>query len=207
MAIKIGLIGPHGRLGKSIAALHPIFPVIRSTPRTNLPCDILIDVSSHQALLENLSAGKPIVIGTTGHTNLAPIEEAAKTLPIFYAPNFSLGAALLRKLAAMARTFPSDIDIIETHHKEKKDAPSGTALLLSKILPNAHIHSIRSGKIIGEHTIIFNNAEERITLSHEAHSREVFARGAIRAALFLSNKPPGLYTMDHLVEEYASSSD
>ncbi len=196
---KIGLIGANGRFGKTIAALKPIIPITRDTPRDNLDCDVLIDVSSPHALEENLSAHKPIVIGTTGHPNLSAIEKAAKYLPIFYAPNFSIGIALMNKLAAeIVRCFPSDIDLIETHHSEKKDSPSGTALYLLKTLSNARIHSIRSGKIIGEHTLIFNNAEERITLSHEAHSRDAFARGALAAAHFLLGKPPGLYSMDNL---------
>lgn len=199
MAPKIGLIGATGRLGQAISALHPIIPILHSTPRTNLPCDILIDVSSHYALLENLSANKPIVIGTTGHTDFTPIQAAAKHLPIFYAPNFSLGIALLQKLVSqIAPFFPSDIDILETHHTQKKDAPSGTALLLAQSLPNAHIHSIRSGKNFGEHTIHFTTDSERLTLSHQAHSRDAYARGALAAAQFLLGKPPGLYTMDNL---------
>lgn len=201
--IKIGLIGPQGRLGKTIAIMHPIFPITRTTPRSFLDCDVLIDVSSHTALIENLSANKPIVIGTTGHLNFAPIEEAAKKLPIFYSANFSLGIAILNKLARFTQKhFPSDIDIIETHRAGKKDAPSGTALELAKHLPKAKLHSIRSGNIIGEHTLIFNNEEERITLSHEAHSREAFARGALAAAHFLLGKPAGLYGMDNLFDSW-----
>lgn len=200
MAIKIGLIGAEGKMGKAIAALHPILPVAKQAPRMPLDCDVLIDVSSHKALLENLFINKPMVIGTTGHLNLAPIEEASKNLPIFYASNFSLGAAILNHLAAfIAKHFPSDIDLIEMHHTEKKDAPSGTALHLIKNLSNAKIHSIRSGNIIGEHTLIFNNADERLTISHQVHSREAFARGALAAAHFLVGKPPGLYGMDHLL--------
>lgn len=197
--IKIGLIGAQGRFGKIIAELHPVLPITRSTPRNQIDCDILIDVSSPEALAENLSAKKPIVIGTTGHTTFTLIESASKIFPIFYSPNFSLGIALMRKFTAeLAHRFPSDIDLIETHHLEKKDSPSGTALLLAKAAPNAKIHSIRSGKVIGEHTLIFNNSEEKLTLSHEVHSRQAFARGAIAAAHFLVGKPPGLYSMDNL---------
>lgn len=200
MAIKIGLIGAQGRLGKAIAELQPILPITRSTPRRSLDCDVLIDVSSPAALLENLSANVPIVIGTTGHLDFTPIEQASKRLPIFYSPNFSLGIALLRKIGAeIARRFPSDIDLIETHHAQKKDTPSGTALQLAQIAPNVHIHSLRSGKVVGEHMLIFNTAEERITLSHEVHSREAYARGALAAARFLVGKPPGLYGMDNLL--------
>ena len=199
MSAKIGLIGPNGRFGKTIAAIQTVLPITRSTPRDSLDCDVLIDVSSPHALLENLSARKPIVIGTTGHSDFAPIETAAQYLPIFYTPNFSLGMALLRKCAEMiARSFPSDIDLIEAHHSQKKDAPSGSALLLAKLLPRARLHSIRSGMIIGEHTLLFNTAEERLTLCHEVHHRDVFARGALAAAYFLIGKPPGLYGMDNL---------
>ena len=200
MVIKIGVIGAEGRLGRTIALLEPVVPITRTTPRLNLDCDVLIDVSSSEALLENLSANRPMVIGTTGHLDFAPIAQAAKNLPIFYTPNFSLGIALLRKIAREVAThFGGDIDLIETHHAQKKDAPSGTALALAQFLPNVNIHSIRSGKIIGEHTLIFNNGEERLTLSHEALSRETFARGALAAARFLVGKPPGLYTMDNLL--------
>ena len=206
MDIKIGVIGAQGRLGRAIAALAPVMPVARTTKRTGLNCDVLIDVSSPEALLENLSANKPIVIGTTGHLDFTPIEQAAKNVPVFYAPNFSLGIALLRKLALeIAASFPSDIDLIETHHKKKKDAPSGTALQLAKLLPGVQIHSIRSGSIIGEHTLIFNNGLESLTLSHETHSRDAYARGALAAARFLIGKPSGLYTMDNLLSSKLSS--
>lgn len=206
MQIKIGLIGAGGRMGQAINALHPTLPITRATSRKNLDCDVLIDVSSHQALLENLSANKPIVIGTTGHLDFTPIHEAAKRLPIFYASNFSLGAAILKQLSTfVARHFPSDIDLIETHHTEKKDAPSGTALHLLANLAGARVHSLRSGQTIGEHTLIFNNAEEKLTLTHQVHSREAFAKGALAAARFLMTKPPGLYTMDNLFEAALSS--
>jgi 4-hydroxy-tetrahydrodipicolinate reductase len=198
MDCKIGVIGS-GKMGKTIEKIHPIFPITRTTPRQNLPCDVLIDVSSPDALEENLSCNRPIVIGTTGHKNFKIIEEAAKTLPIFFAPNFSLGVALFKKIALeIAKHFPAEIDLLETHHNQKKDAPSGTALLLSEQIPNMKIHSIRSGAIIGEHTLIFNNSEEQIRLTHTAHTREAFAKGAIRAAYFLKSQPPGLYTMDNL---------
>lgn len=199
MSIKIGLIGSEGRMGKTLAALHPVIPVGKKTPRSSIDCDVLIDFSSHQALLENLSAKKPIVIGTTGHLTLASIEEAAKHVPIFYSSNFSLGAAILHEVAKfISKHFPADIDLIETHHATKKDAPSGTALHLAKSLKDPKIHSIRSGTVIGEHTLIFNNAQERLTLSHQVHSRDAFARGALAAAYFLMGKPAGLYSMDDL---------
>src|SRR3990167_1450655 len=132
MALKIGLIGAHGRLGKVISAFAPVVPILKATPRGSLMGDVLIDVSTPEALAENLSANLPIVIGTTGHPHFSLIEEASKRLPIFYAANFSLGASLLLRLAQeIAKYFPADIDIIETHHKTKKAKPSGTALYLA----------------------------------------------------------------------------
>lgn len=197
--IQIGLIGAHGRLGKAIAAIHPVFPILRDTPRTHLPCNVLIDVSSPDALKENLSANLPLVIGTTGHKDFSLIEKAALRLPIFFAPNFSLGIALLHHLTRLtAAKFPSEIDLLERHHKLKKDSPSGTALSLAKDLPNARIHSVRAASLLGEHTLTFTSDEEEITLSHKTHSRNAYAKGAIAAAYFLQKQPPGLYGMEHL---------
>jgi 4-hydroxy-tetrahydrodipicolinate reductase len=92
------------------------------------------------------------------------------------------------------------------HRRKKRDAPSGTALSLAKILPDARIHSIRSGEGMGEQTILFNNEEERLTLCHQVHSRTAYARGAIAAAQFLIGKPPGLYGMDNLLAKELSST-
>ena len=195
--------------GKDLGSLLNLPPTgILLTSSRTCPCDVYIDVSLPEALSDNLEAAlaaqKPIVIGTTGlsPSQLDSIQHASQTIPIFQSPNFSLGMALLRKLAALTSShFHPDahIDLIETHHVQKKDAPSGSALLLAKEIEKpVSIHSLRTGKIIGEHTLIFNTAEERITLSHEAHSRDAFARGALAAAQFISSQPPGLYNMNHL---------
>lgn len=199
--LKVGLIGHLGRLGQAIGALHPVIPIDKGAPRTGIDCDVIIDVSSPAALIENLAAQKPIVIGTTGHLDLKPIRGAAQHVPVFYAPNFSLGAALLKRLSQyVVKHFIGEIDLIETHHTQKKDAPSGTALQLARDLPNVHIHSIRSGNVIGEHTLIFNNDEERLTLSHNVHTRAAFAKGALAAAHFIVKQAPGLYGMDNLFD-------
>ena len=199
MGSKIGLIGPDGRLGKIIQSMETVFPIFKQTPRTSLPCDVLIDVSTPDALLENLSANLPIVVGTTGHVDFYSIENASKKIPVFYSPNFSIGAFLLKRMAKMlSENFFSDIDIIETHDKRKKDIPSGTAIDLKKIVPSANIHSLRSGQAFGEHTLIFNSEEERLILTHQAHSRAAYAKGALLAAQYIMKKPPGLYTMDNL---------
>ena len=154
-----------------------------------------------------LAVKRPLVIGVTAlpeetHTLIA---KASQTIPIFYSPNFSLGIALLKKFAEfMAHSFHpnADIDLIETHHNQKKDAPSGTALSIAEALEEKGkkptLHSIRSGQTVGIHELIFNTAEEQISLTHTAHSRDAFARGALSAAAFLVKQPPGLYGMEDL---------
>ena len=191
--------------------------------------DCIIDFSHHsatRALLEFATArGIPAVIATTGHTDeeLAEIDAAAKKIAIFRSANLSLGVALLVELAKLtAKTFPdADIEIIEKHHNRKLDAPSGTALLLAnairKIRTNAQlifgrqgqakrtpdeigVHAIRMGNIIGEHEVIVGTDTQTITLKHEAHSRALFAEGALAAAEFLIGKPAGLYDMASMIE-------
>jgi 4-hydroxy-tetrahydrodipicolinate reductase len=208
--LKIGLIGANGRLGQEILVLcdSPVLFTRESPCREDPEIDVYIDVSSKEALSHNLSIAllskKPIVIGTTGHENLSKIIEASHQIPIFYTPNFSLGLALMRKLASeLSLKFHQDaqIDLIETHHNKKKDAPSGSALLLAQsIHPKpVQIHSIRSGQVTGSHIIFFNHPEENITISHEAHNRVPFAKGALQAAAFLKESPPGFYGMDQLI--------
>ena len=211
-SLNFGLIGANGRLGREIASLSkPYASFTRQFPAHPDPqIDIYIDVSNKDALKHNLSvaieARKGIVIGTTGHEDLSLILEASQKIPIFYTPNFSLGFALMKKLSReLAQSFPEniDIDLIEIHHNQKKDAPSGSALSLAKAVEQVHpspvrIHSIRSGQTIGEHTLSLNLGEEKITFSHQVHNRKAFAKGALRAAMFLQSKPPNLYSMDDL---------
>jgi 4-hydroxy-tetrahydrodipicolinate reductase len=213
--LNLALIGASGRLGQEIAALCPPKALFtRAFPARSDPAvDLYIDVSTKEALTHNLSIAlqskKPIVVGTTGHSDLSPLLEAARCIPIFYTPNFSLGMALMKKLGLLlASQFDdaADIDLIEAHHNQKKDAPSGSALLLARSIEERHgscvrIHSLRSGHIVGAHTLLFNTPEEKLTLSHEAHSRRAFAKGALKAALFLLAQPPGLYGMDELLAQ------
>ena len=190
--------------------------------------DCIIDFSHHTAtpsLLEYAVAnGIPTVVCTTGHSEdeLMLISKAAKRIPVFHSANMSLGVALLCELAkTCARTFPdADIEIIEKHHNRKLDAPSGTALLLAreiqKIRENAFfsfgrqgqakrmkdeigIHAIRMGNIVGEHEVIVGTDTQTITLKHEAHSRSLFAEGAIVAADFIVGKEAGLYDMHSMI--------
>ncbi len=192
--------------------------------------DCIIDFSHHSgtsAMLDFAEQwGIPVVIATTGHTEeeSARITHAAKSIPVFHSANMSLGIALLVELAKMtAKTFPdADIEIIEKHHNRKLDAPSGTALLLANAIREIRakakfvfgrqgqakreeneigIHAIRMGNIIGEHQVIVGTDTQTITLKHEAHSRALFAEGAIAAAEFLCAKKAGLYDMKSMIED------
>ena len=191
--------------------------------------DCIVDFSNHagtSALLRYACEKKiPTVIATTGHTEQerAEIEAAAKRIPIFHSANMSLGIALLVELAKLtARTFPeADIEIIEKHHNRKLDAPSGTALLLANAIREIRqrarfvfgrsghakreideigVHAIRMGNIIGEHEVIVGTDTQTITLKHEAHSRALFAEGAIAAAEFLVGKGAGMYDMKSMID-------
>ena len=191
--------------------------------------DCIIDFSHHtatEALLKYATShGIPAVIATTGHTpeELAAIDAATEKIAVFRSANMSLGVALLVELAKItAKTFPdADIEIIEKHHNRKLDAPSGTALLLANAIreirekatlvfgrqgqakrtPNEiGVHAIRMGNIIGEHEVIVGTDTQTITLKHEAHSRALFAEGALAAAEFLIGKPAGAYDMKSMIE-------
>ena len=190
--------------------------------------DCIIDFSHHagtKALLEYAVKNNiPVVLATTGHddTEKNYILEAAKKIPLFHSANMSLGVALLCELAkTAAKTFPdADIEIIEKHHNRKLDAPSGTALLLAQSIQNIRqkafftfgrqghskrqsdeigVHAIRMGNIVGEHEVIIGTDTQTITLKHEAHSRSLFAEGALAAADFIKDKSAGLYDMYRMI--------
>lgn len=184
--------------------------------------------SALPSLLDYAKATKtPVVVATTGHTDeeLALMREAAKSVAIFHSGNFSIGINLIINLAKQAaRTLGTDFDIeiIEKHHNKKLDAPSGTALMIanavadereeSEYIYDRHsvrkarepkeigIHSVRGGSIVGEHEVIFAGANEVVSISHSAASREIFANGALRAAIYLAGKSAGLYSMTDLIE-------
>ncbi len=214
--ISVSLLGATGKMGRRILALaleDPELHVSGISARissTDLvaalsTCDVAIDFTSPLATKGHLEAalitGKPLVIGTTGHTpeDIEAIEKASRSIPILYSPNFSLGIALCLETAekfGKALGSSASINISETHHIHKKDSPSGTALALAKAagLERAVIESIRSGDTVGEHTVIFELGHERIELKHTCLSRDVFALGALRAAKFLAKQSPGLYS-------------
>lgn len=190
--------------------------------------DIIIDFSHHAGTPTLLAFARdrslPVVIATTGHTpeELAMIAEASKDIPIFHSGNMSVGVALLCTLAKKtAEVFPNaDIEIVETHHNHKLDAPSGTALMLADAIREVRadaanqvgraghcprkpgeigIHAVRRGEIVGIHEVLVSTATQTITLRHEAHTRALFAEGALDCAKFLCTQGPGLYNMQSMI--------
>ena len=196
--------------------------------------DVLVDFSTPDAITAAwpalVSAGTPTVSGTTGLSpeQLRAVSDASGSIPVFHAPNTSVGVNLLLSLlsqAAAAMSEGYDIEIVETHHRNKKDAPSGTAIRIGEVIAEATggefdaravygreglaprqpreigIHALRGGAVVGEHRIQFISDSEQIELVHTTFSRRTFADGAIRAAKFLAGKPAGLYGMEQMLLE------
>ncbi len=176
--------------------------------------DCIIDFSNHsltKGLTDYARRRKiPLIVATTGQTQeeFEIIHETAKEIPVFLAANMSLGVAVLLKLVKIATEMMSDseIGVVEKHHDKKYDAPSGTALLIANEIKNARkqeeeveIHSIRLGNLVGEHEVIIGTGSETLNIKHKAHSKVLFAEGAMSAAEFLIDKPAGLYGMKDLV--------
>lgn len=247
---KILLVGACGKMGRAVAGcvaadadteivcgvdkaegftgfpVYPSFDDVKPTP------DVIIDFS-HISLLDPLldyaiKNNIPTVIATTGYdeTQIAKIHKASEKIPVFFTFNMSLGVNLLCSLAKKAASILGDafdIEIVEKHHNQKLDAPSGTAIMLANAVNEVFddekyyeydrhskrskrskneigIHSIRGGTIVGEHDVIFAGHDEVITLSHSAGSKEVFAAGAVKAAKFLNEQSAGLYDMTDVVK-------
>ncbi|MBQ2713223.1 MAG: 4-hydroxy-tetrahydrodipicolinate reductase [Clostridia bacterium] len=212
------------------ASVETKFPVYPDFSLIEQEYDAIIDFS-RPSLLDNmleyaLLNKAAVVIATTGYTDeqLAKIREVSKIIPIFLSYNMSLGISVLCKLCREASAILGeefDIEIIEKHHNKKIDAPSGTAIMLANAVDRGNmprvygreggdckrtagdigIHAIRGGTVVGEHEVGFYGPQETVTLSHSAQSRTVFAEGAIRAALFISEKKNGFYNMNDLVEQ------
>ena len=222
--VRVLLVGAAGRMGKTIVDLAKDDPNIEIVAQCDIgdaigsamrKSDVVIDFSHADAIDEISRAAlqdqRPLVIGTTGHSaeQRAAIERAARSVPVVFASNFSVGVNALFALArdASETLGPEfNVEIIETHHQTKKDAPSGTAKTLANILRkvrNANadipIHSIREGDVVGEHTVFFLGPNERLEMTHRAGSRKIFARGALRAAKWIMGKPPGLYSMQDVL--------
>jgi 4-hydroxy-tetrahydrodipicolinate reductase len=207
------------------------FPVFASLQECTIPAAVVVDFSSPKALPTLLKGvtekNMALIIATTGHTpeDKALIAEASQSVPIFVSANMSLGVNLLSEMAQKAASVLGesfDIEIIERHHNQKKDAPSGTALLLADAIndvflkgknyvfgrhgrdqlrqaPDLGIHAIRGGTIVGEHDVVFAGKDELVELRHSAASRNIFALGALEAVRFLLDKPAGLYSMKQMI--------
>lgn len=241
MALQIYLNGSQGRMGQTITGLAPEFDaqiavaVDAGIEALEGLCevDVVIDFSVAEATLPLAEAahqaGKPMVIGTTGHPQQVcnRLVEIAGELPLVWAGNFSAGVTLLNHLVrTTAHSLGPEfaIEVIESHHRHKRDAPSGTAAHLVKVAREARglpesaaqhgreglvgarpvdeigVHAIRGGDIVGEHTVLFAGEGERLELTHRATDRAIFARGALRAARWLAQgKPAGLYGMEDVL--------
>ena len=251
MSVKIILCGACGKMGCNVLSLlendgkatavcgvdlYPKeigIPVYKSFADVQEDADVIIDFSSPIGLKERLDYAKAkglgIVLASTGFTadDLAMVEAYSKEIAIFKTANLSLGVNLMQaliKAAAEVLGDSYDVEIIERHHNLKKDAPSGTALMLADTINEAFnnqkryvngrdgivgarekseigIHAVRGGTIVGEHEVMFAGEDEIITITHSARSKRVFAVGAIRAAKFLPNKSAGIYEMKDLLAE------
>jgi 4-hydroxy-tetrahydrodipicolinate reductase len=220
--VRVMLIGAAGRMGKTVRELAQNDPEIQILALCDLGdsiepaiynCDVAIDFSQADSIDEicraALQYGKSLVIGTTGHSQQQrkTLEETAHSVPIVLASNFSVGVNVLFWLTQKAaELLGSDFnpEIVETHHKMKKDAPSGTAKTLAEILKAVRhseipIQSIREGDVVGEHSVVFSGAGERLELTHRAANRGIFALGALRAAKWIADKSPGLYSMQDVL--------
>ena len=220
--VRVLLIGAAGRMGRTVVELAGNDLEIEVTAQCDLGdaiesamknCDVAIDFSQADSIAEICRAasqhGKSLVIGTTGHSQQQrkTIEATAHSVPIVLASNFSVGVnALFWLTQKAAELLGQDFnpEIVETHHKMKKDAPSGTAKTLAEILKATRnseipIQSIREGEIVGEHAVIFRGPGESLELTHRASNRGIFALGALRAAKWIINKPPGLYSMQDVL--------
>jgi 4-hydroxy-tetrahydrodipicolinate reductase len=226
--IRLTLIAPNGRMGQAIAqaaAEDGGFAIDQDHG------DVIVDFSAPAALQTSLdravSAGVPIVIGTTGLDELAAkrIAQAAGEVAVLRAPNTSLGIAVLSDLVERAAAMLGedwDIEIVEMHHRMKADAPSGTAIALGEAAARGRgaqpkeerfrlgtglsrepgaigFAALRGGTVPGDHDVVFAGSDERVILSHRAESRTIFARGALAATRFLRGKPPGLYSMRDVI--------
>ena len=198
--------------------------------------EVLVEFTTPEATVEHLSYDRPHVIGTTGISaeQLARVREASHRVPIVFAPNMSVGVNLLGEVvgalsAKLGEAY--DIEVVESHHRNKKDAPSGTALFLARaaaagrerylhevavygregLSPRQEgeigIHALRGGAVVGEHRLIFYSGGEEVEVVHRALSRRTFADGALRAARFVANAQPGLYSMADVLEGVRGQSD
>ncbi len=188
---------------------------VSSSPDGVFLVDVFVDFTEPSATETNIDYvaryKKAYVLGTTGlnDAQLKKVEEVSKVIPVVFSPNMSVGVnVLFAILPEIAKRLGPDysIEIVEAHHKAKKDAPSGTAKKFGQILADTTgkeipIHAIRLGDIVGDHTIIFCGNSERIEIKHQAHTRDLFALGALKAAKWIMGKPAGLYSMQDVLKQ------
>jgi 4-hydroxy-tetrahydrodipicolinate reductase len=241
--LRLLVNGAKGRMGQAIIACAKPDPEVRVTAEVDTGDDFAAGLEAADAVIEFShhtvtapvaracsAAGKLLVIGTTGHTDaeLEQIRAASEAIPVVFAPNFSVGVNALFWLTQKAAEILGpdfDLEVIEMHHRLKKDAPSGTARRLAEILADARglrysgdvrhgregitgertsleigMHALRGGDVVGDHTVIFAGQGERIELTHKASSRDTFARGAIRAAKWGRSRPAGLFDMQDVLK-------
>ena len=239
---KIIITGSKGRMGQALASCAKRFRELEITGQVDQgddlaavidKGDVVVDFSAHTVTpsVAALCAGhnKALVIGTTGHTDAEQIQikGIVAKIPVVWASNFSTGVNTLFWLTRKAAEILGpdyDLEVVEMHHRMKKDAPSGTAKSLAEILAKVRklrlneatrhgragitgertageigIHSLRGGDVVGDHTVIFANTGERLELTHKATSRDTLANGALRAALWVVNQKPGLYDMQDVL--------
>lgn len=250
--VNISICGANGKMGKTIyncaqnrndikvisgidvnTQKYADFEIVAKPSDLTIKPDVIVDYS-HPSVLKNLleyclTTGTPVVLATTGYSDeqINEIKKASEQIPIFFSWNMSLGINLLVGLSKKATEILGnqfDIEIIEKHHNQKVDAPSGTALMIANSInetleiPHNYIydrhsqrkkrdkneigiHSIRGGTIVGEHEVIFAGNDETISLKHVATSKTVFAEGSLNASIFLKGKPAGIYDMSNLISE------
>jgi 4-hydroxy-tetrahydrodipicolinate reductase len=242
MALSLLINGAKGRMGQAIIAAAHEDPAVAVAAEVDAGDDFAAALArsaavidfSHHALTDGIAracadAGKPLVIGTTGQSDaqVAAIREAATRIPIVFAPNFSVGVNTLFWLTRKAAEILGpdfDLEVVEMHHRLKKDSPSGTAKRLAEILADVRglqynddvrhgrvgivgertrteigMHAVRGGDVVGDHTVIYANVGERVELTHKASSRDTFARGSVRAAKWAATQPAGLYDMQDVL--------
>ncbi len=241
--MKMAIVGAAGRMGRMLVKMveeKSVAPELEVGWKIDIAegfdkawgddCEGVVDFSFHAAVPElaekAAAAGIPYVIGTTGLTadEQARIDECAKKIPVVQSGNYSLGVNLLLGLVEQAARVLGagyDIEVVEMHHKHKKDAPSGTALMLAKAAKAGRgggefvfgrhgetgerkaeeiaIHALRGGSVVGDHTVMFAGDVERIELVHKAQSREAFAAGALRALVWAKGKAPKIWTMKDIL--------
>jgi len=220
-----------GRSLREVVGAHAPDLEFESTLDPDTPVDVLVDFSGAHAFDAALALATQhraaFVSGTTGisTTQRKALERSARTIPVLWASNFSLGVALLLRLARhAAEALPEwDCEVIEMHHRHKVDAPSGTALSIGEAVADGRglalaecathgrsgrgeriageigFHALRGGDVVGEHTVMFAGMGERIEITHRASDRAVFARGAVTAARWLARRPPGAYPIDRIL--------